>query len=185
MDEDRFLDRWSRLKRETDAATAAPEPKAAPEPEPEITPEEIAALPDVAAVSLVDDLAVFLRRGVPAALRHAALRRMWVLNPAIRDYVDDAREYAMDWNAPGGVPGGGIVTQEQARALVDRFFAARPRPDAPPQDGEQTTGTVGNASDLARKRVETPQEHAAETPEPETVARDVMPGRRHGGATPV
>jgi hypothetical protein len=35
------------------------------------------------------------------------LRKSWALDPAIRNYVNPALEYAYDWNAPGGVPGGG------------------------------------------------------------------------------
>ena len=34
-------------------------------------------------------------------------RKSWALDPAIRNYVNPALEYAYDWNAPGGVPGGG------------------------------------------------------------------------------
>jgi hypothetical protein len=40
-------------------------------------------------------------------LRNAALQKSWALDPAIRNYVNPALEYAYDWNAPGGVPGGG------------------------------------------------------------------------------
>jgi hypothetical protein len=42
---------------------------------------------------------------VPEHLRNAALRKSWALDPAIRNYVNPALEYAYDWNTPGGVPG--------------------------------------------------------------------------------
>ena len=35
------------------------------------------------------------------------MRKSWALDPAIRNYVNPALEYAYDWNTPGGVPGGG------------------------------------------------------------------------------
>ncbi len=47
------------------------------------------------------------RKGVPEHLRNAALRKSWALDPAIRNYVNPALEYAYDWNTPGGVPGSG------------------------------------------------------------------------------
>ena len=40
-------------------------------------------------------------------MRNAALRKSWALDPAIRNYVNPALEYAYDWNTPGGVPGSG------------------------------------------------------------------------------
>lgn len=193
MGEDRFLDRWSRLKRAAEGAEAAE----TPEPdtftagevaaEPELTPEEVAALPDVASVVTPEALGVFLRRGVPAALRHAALRRMWVLNPAIRDYVDDAREYAMDWNAPGGVPGGGIVSREEAQALVGRLFAPRePRPMPASSDDSaaaaDTEGAVVQAPETAEDSGPdaAPDDGAAGS----GTAMSQAPRRRHGGAAP-
>ena len=50
------------------------------------------------------DITGFLRKGVPEHLRNAALRKSWALDPAIRNYVNPALDYAYDWNTPGGVP---------------------------------------------------------------------------------
>ena len=33
------------------------------------------------------------------------MRKSWALDPAIRNYVNPALDYAYDWNTPGGVPG--------------------------------------------------------------------------------
>ena len=46
---------------------------------------------------------------MPEHLRNAALRKSWALDPAIRNYVNPALEYAYDWNTPGGVPGTGEI----------------------------------------------------------------------------
>ena len=54
---------------------------------------------------MTTDITGFLRKGVPEHLRNAALRKSWALDPAIRNYVNPALEYAYDWNTPGGVPG--------------------------------------------------------------------------------
>jgi hypothetical protein len=51
------------------------------------------------------DITAFLRKGVPEHLRNAALRKSWALDPAIRNYINPALDYAYDWNTPGGVPG--------------------------------------------------------------------------------
>jgi hypothetical protein len=66
------------------------------------------------------NLADFMRKGVPQALRLAALRKAWVLDPAIRDFVNDARDYAYDWNTPGGAPGYGPLnaTPDEVKAML-------------------------------------------------------------------
>ena len=131
-----FLSRWSRLKEDARRSESGPQPDAAEAPagappreaepasvlpEPELTPEELAALPKVEEITAASDISGFLRRGVPDALRNAALRKMWTLDPAIRDFVGEARDYAYDWNTPGGVPGRAI-----ARAYSCAAFASSP-----------------------------------------------------------
>jgi hypothetical protein len=64
-------------------------------------------LPKLEELTGSTDITAFLRKGVPEHLRNAALQKSWALDPAIRNYVNPALEYAYDWNAPGGVPGGG------------------------------------------------------------------------------
>jgi hypothetical protein len=47
---------------------------------------------------------------------------MWSLDPKIRDFVGDAREYAYDWNAPGGVPGyGPLPTTDDILRMAARI----------------------------------------------------------------
>jgi hypothetical protein len=134
--EDRgFLSRWSRMKRETGRpAEPVPEETAVPVPaetapeelvdEDAITEEEIAALPPVESVTDRAGLEPFFRKGVPAALRNAARRRMWMMNPKIADYLDVARDYAYDWNTPGGVPGsGGPLAPGMATQLVEKMIS--------------------------------------------------------------
>ncbi|SFU65424.1 Protein of unknown function [Methylobacterium sp. 174MFSha1.1] len=144
---DGFLARWSRRKRDEARrpAEAAPEalpaePVAAPDDEGGLSPEELAQLPSLDALTAATDLTPFLRAGVPRALRNAALRRMWSVDPAIRDFVSEAREYAYDWNTPGGVPGtGGLISAEEVQAMVERVFGG----------GEETSSTTSDESDVA------------------------------------
>ncbi len=119
-----FLARWSQRKQEA----KQPEPKQeAPvaaasdvpaEPivaEVDAEPEfDLSSLPKLEELTGTTDITAFLKKGVPEHLRNAALRKSWALDPAIRNYVNPALEYAYDWNTPGGVPGGG----ELARASM-------------------------------------------------------------------
>lgn len=158
-----FLARWSRLKRaarggaaepatpevgeaarrteqaagEGAAAAAATPGRAAPSPaaEPAEEPVDLAALPKVEELAPGADLSVFFRKGVPAALRQAALRRMWSIDPAIRDFIGPA-DYAWDWNAPGGVPDyvAEVAETPAIRDLVQRLLAPARPPAAARQD---------------------------------------------------
>src|SRR5215216_734205 len=123
MSDESFLSRWSQRKQrarrgEPDRSSAnspVPEADAGNSPiaaEPEISAEELARLPPLEELTGESDLAQFLRKGVPMALRNAALRRVWALDPKIRDYVGEARDYAYDWNVPAGVPGSGPLAEQ-------------------------------------------------------------------------
>src|SRR5215207_6081261 len=112
-----FLARWSQRKQEAKQpepaqADSAAEPVessglSAPQGE-DATPElDLSTLPKLEELTGSTDITAFLRKGVPEHLRNAALQKSWALDPAIRNYVNPALEYAYDWNAPGGVPGGG------------------------------------------------------------------------------
>lgn len=111
-----FLSRWSQRKREAklqDADGAAAqtgdeaEASSAQAVEGSGAEEEIdlSSLPKLEDLTEATDITGFLRKGVPESLRNAALRKSWALDPAIRNYVNPALDYAYDWNTPGGVPG--------------------------------------------------------------------------------
>jgi len=112
-----FLARWSQRKQEAKQPEPKPDAPAAesaessgsPAPQGEdVTPEfDLSTLPKLEELTGSTDITAFLRKGVPEHLRNAALQKSWALDPAIRNYVNPALEYAYDWNAPGGVPGGG------------------------------------------------------------------------------
>lgn len=152
-DGDGFLARWSRRKREAARAEAAP-PPAEPAPEAPIdgpqadepdllSAEDLAALPHVDDLTESSDLAPFLRRGVPIDLKNAALRKIWMLTPAIRDYRDPAVDYAWDWNTPGGVPGDGCAPSAEATARMLRDLVS-PRGEP----AETVAGTNAPTDDL-------------------------------------
>jgi hypothetical protein len=106
-----FLSRWSQRKQEAkqpdrDAPASDADAPSAPVAESEAEPEfDLSSLPKLEDLTATTDITAFLRKGVPESLRNAALRKSWALDPAIRNYVNPALDYAYDWNTPGGVPG--------------------------------------------------------------------------------
>jgi Protein of unknown function (DUF3306) len=65
------------------------------------------------------DIRSFLAPGLPAELTRAALRRAWLADPAIRDFIG-LSENSWDFNAPRGVPGFGSLERDDARGLLAR-----------------------------------------------------------------
>lgn len=199
-----FLGRWSRLKREGDRAaageTAAAPPETVAVPETACPPDQLAppaaeapeaALPPLESLTRDSDLGPFLKAGVPAALRNAALRRMWLLDPAIRDHADVAVDYFWDWNTPGGVPGhGGPIAPDAADRLL-RALGGEPEPDvrelevlpqaSPPAAAPPPAATAEAKPDSLPESAAGPAEGQARPLPRETQPR--MP--RHGGARPV
>lgn len=127
-----FLSRWSRLKREPAPAEPPAEGQGAPAlPEGDALDELIASLPRIEDLVPGQSLTAFMQPWVPQVLRNAALQRMWLLDPAIRDYVDPALDYAYDYNIPGAAPGFGPMetTREAMREVSDMFDRALGRSD--------------------------------------------------------
>src|SRR6478736_2651989 len=125
-DDEGFLARWSRRKREAETTAPQPaEPTTAPEAsdhppasEPLAIADIIAQLPPIEEITAATDIRAFLAPAVPTELRLAALRRAWSADPAIRDFIGLA-ENQWDFNAPDGVPGfGSLVDPEQVRQLL-------------------------------------------------------------------
>jgi hypothetical protein len=201
-----FLRGWSRRKIEAKRQEAEPEASlpveeaATPEAE-EIDPDLIAALPSIEDITAEFDIKPFLAKGVPAHLKNAALRRLWSISPSVRDYSDPAVDYAWDWNAPGGVPGGGgILSEKSVAKMVKDLIGNRPDPDEAPEINDIDTDLAEHAAEIstdvveevapepAPVRLSAVEEKPARTPERPEVRRESAtlpaPPRRHGGAAP-
>lgn len=202
-DEGSFLARWSKRKREA----AAPAPEDAPQdgdetPAAEATGEafDLSTLPDIETLTGQSDLSAFMHRAVPEALRNAALRKVWALDPSVRGYVGEALDYAWDWNTPGGVPGfGEALASEETLTFVRNLLAG-------PQDNEnviarETAEDGGDARKTGADADEAKQVASADDPRqtignagiPETFSEPAQNAerdpalsrrRRHGGALP-
>lgn len=129
-----FLGRWSRRKREARADAEPPvEPAHSGRPEPPTDsaapadPEvDLSSLPPIEAIDAETDITAFLRKGIPQQLSRTALRRAWTADPAIHDFVGLA-ENAWDFNDPNAMAGFGPLehTAEQVGTLVQRVVGGR------------------------------------------------------------
>ncbi len=123
-----IMSRWSRMKQESarpvepDGSSSEPKPiEAEPDhsnPATFATPAtgspasqafDPASLPPLQSITVGTDIRSFLASSVPVELTNAALRRAWVTDPAIRDFIGIA-ENQWDFNDPGALPGFGPLT---------------------------------------------------------------------------
>ena len=124
-------------------------------------------------LDLVDkdfDVAHWLKQNVPESWKLAALRRAWESDPAIRDFENPARDYALDWNTPGGAPGYGPLTEsDDVEAMVRGIFGETPPAEIePPMVAEATGDSMSHQ--LSSYDAEPPPDIAAQEngpPEPQ------------------
>ena len=149
-----IVSRWSRMKQQS-ARPAAPDDlpseskpidaeagdlnratAAAPATDPPASPAfDLASLPPLQSITAGTDIRSFLASNVPLELTKAALRRAWVTDPAIRDFIGIA-ENQWDFNDPNAMPGfgpltagdvpgiGGLGETEQAREVTAEAVGA-------------------------------------------------------------
>jgi hypothetical protein len=152
-----------------------------------------ASLPPIESIDAGSDVSAFLRPGVPADLARAALRRAWVADPAIHDFVGLA-ENAWDFNAPGGVPGfEPLRAVDDALRLAAQLTGAAPAPAPDARDAATArTEDAASGSDAAEPSATLPAPPDSVPPEPasdvatqnDSTDRHVVASvrRRHGGA---
>jgi TorA maturation chaperone TorD len=128
--------RWSRMKRESgrtvepDGSSSGHKPNEAeaedlnqataatpPTDSPSSATFDLASLPPLQSITAGTDIRSFLGSSVPVELTRAALRRAWVTDPAIRDFIGIA-ENQWDFNDPTAMPGFGPLRAEDVPGLV-------------------------------------------------------------------
>jgi hypothetical protein len=191
-----FLSRWSRRKAEvreqeraqTPASDPA-EPAAEPEAEAEFDP---ATLPSIDSLTAESDFSVFLKKGVPTALRTAALRKLWVTEPSVVNYKALV-EYNWDFTAPGY--GDLLPTDDVAKMARHIFsgFSQEPKPEDTPQLAEAVADQQLDTQEALPAPEEQPvaeiqgepakAEFEGAEPGADTLEASA-PRRRHGGALP-
>jgi hypothetical protein len=215
-----FLSRWSRRKRGEEVpepepvppVEVPPEAEAAPEPVAEAAPPEpefdLASLPPIETLDASSDFSVFLKPGVPQALRNAALRKAWLTDPLIRDYMSPL-DYAWDFNTPGGLPYGFsnvlAETGEALRKLVNQAIGEMEPEEEKAPEGVALAeaapeGDSARVEEQALVAAPSHPDDSQDMPPPDPIrlseapmpappaaleAPDLAPRRRHGGALPV
>lgn len=220
-----FLQRWSRRKlgleehpsEPTEARTERAFPAeshepGAPNPPNEtsglsgggvIEPFDLARLPPIESIDASTDIRTFLAPGVPAELTRAALRRAWLSDPAIRDFVGLA-ENQWDFSNPDTVPGfGSLELTPELRRLVAGLFGEPSEKDADasetpaashaiPGTSAKTPGSCAPIASLphstsAGSVVARPTESPDGAPQNKFAAEERERGHvkpKHGGALP-
>lgn len=225
MSDKEFLERWSRRKRAAEAISQSPLPapvsdatekegaKSSAAETKAVEEFDLSTLPSLDSITATTDVTVFLRKGVPLALSREALRRAWLADPTIREFVGLA-ENAWDFNDPNAMPGFGPLdyTTEQLRDLIARIVNERWRADeegtpnsAAPQlsqdfvmsedagsepDRKAVTDRAESGNDQAESREERAELRHPEPPNVPVVTRESQTDglsivhRTHGSALP-
>jgi hypothetical protein len=213
-----FLTRWSRRKREAEQAPRPVEPESearapardsaqanAPAAAASV---DLSALPPIEEITATTDIRAYLAPGVPTDLTRAALRRAWVADPTIREFIGIA-ENQWDFNDPHGVPGFGpiedigrlvaqLLGEDEPRAAPPAIPAdpaqgpALGRETGPPADAPAIVGDMALATDeqpgsLRRSEANVSANEpiaASQQAERMRMAPDLATPRGHGGALP-
>jgi hypothetical protein len=151
-DDESFLTRWSRRKRDVAEGRAVAEPAPSPiipSDDVERDGDEVASppadagtgmplvdlskLPAIESITAETDISGFLAPGVPAELTRAALRRAWSADTSIRDFIGLVEN---DWDVLAPAAAGGtqpLAASEAMRRMVGELFT----PDEAPDDGSR------------------------------------------------
>jgi hypothetical protein len=193
-DPENFLSRWSRRKLDAERPTdeppraeetrppdapsaAAPAQESADQVRPGKSEKhdqrdeqdaetlDLSTLPSLESITAETDVRVFLQKGVPAELTRAALRRAWVADPSIRDFIEVA-ENQWDFATGSDLPGFGpleLSKDEIRRMVADAFGEPRV-----PAELETTAGS--KAETLAETSISAPEHPPGPSVRQETTA---------------
>lgn len=181
--EDNFISRWSKRKRAVEKEETQAEENLAPDQE---TPEETVPAEDeesranreAAEAVNIDELAyesdfsLFMRRGVPAALKKQAMRKLWTSNPILAN-LDGLNDYEEDFNNPAHnvyksawKAGRGYLVKlvdETKKKAIETL--SEPTIDVPAEETEVSSASKGAVSSNAEEPTETQNPRQEETDE--------------------
>ncbi len=191
-----FLSRWSKRKAELrQQEQKQPVADAAPlsEAEEEI---DLATLPSIDSLTADSDFSLFLRKGVPLALRNAALRKLWLIEPSVVNYKALV-EYNWDFTAPGY---GDLLPTDNVAEMAKQVFSGFSQvPQVEPAEPAKADAALAEPQQalpapeeqpleqqLPEQRL--PEQRIAEAAPAERAAQPAPESaplrRRHGGALP-
>jgi hypothetical protein len=206
-----FVSRWSRMKHASGSEhktsrTASAAPADALQPISADTDETAAAtvrtfdptsLPAIDSIAAGTDIRSFLDSGVPAELTRAALRRAWISDPAIRDFIGIA-ENQWDFTDPTAIPGFGPLRETDdmaslvAQAIgklgdIGNARSAAPDPRLIERIEQTHAGVAAVPADMETPDVADERSEGNVAATDDRAAVEPGPGRQHrrgGGALP-
>ncbi len=207
-----FLSRWARRKHEAKVATRAePGPEAAPSQPPAVqnvqpvqpqADERELPLPSLDDIVPGADVSRFFASHVPESLRTAALRKLWVTDPQIRDFIEMA-ENQWDFNNPDSIAGwSSKLDAADVKAMAARILnfgnppEQRAEAEAEPPSSEpaepptaigknpESPTNPGGSTVPAEASEEAPEAHVAMQNNTLDSSVYAVTRKRHGGAMP-
>ncbi len=168
-----FLTRWSRRKRMTEAEATATDPTIEPVEDPQavaardaaeaerLAEEEANRLAaeavDLDTLAYGDDFSLFLKKGVPDALRRDALRRFFVSDPLLAN-LDGLNDYDVDYNDPAALVYRSV--RDPIRGFLDQVVETLRSPDGTDEtrsaESVEAGGAPGTEPDALPSAEETP-----------------------------
>ena len=192
-----FLRRWSRRKRaaetpvreewrrsESGGAKASASPVSV-EPDMAASPGfDPTHLPPIESINAASDVRGFLAPGVPVELSRAALRRAWVSDPAIRDFVGLA-ENQWDFTKPDSVPGfGPLELTPQMRRIIREFVTGVANEAAPGSDPDSRHDAPASQKPHEKTSVATDHTAAVDFPASASATTRSVPAVVRGSTDP-
>jgi Protein of unknown function (DUF3306) len=113
-------------------------------------------LPPIESIGAAREMRAFFAANVPIELRRAALRQLWVSDPAIRDFIGIA-ENQWDFTKPNSGPGfGSLELTPQLRRLVEEYFGPQDvqSADFPPTAAQNATESGPNKIAMDRNEAQ-------------------------------
>jgi uncharacterized protein DUF3306 len=166
-----FLTRWSRRKRAAEAGQPLPEPAPPAPAAPSAAPAD---LPDPATLGFDDDFSAYLGAQVPAALKRAAMAKLFA-DPSFNQ-MDGLDVYIEDYNQVPDLPAAERDLLAHAREVLSPAPAgseAPPPPDAPPAtaSAEQVATEAGVSEPVASPSVAQPAQAAEPAAVPQSLPK--------------
>jgi len=142
QDNEAFLSRWSRLKREEAAKVEAPPPA----PAPAVDDDPAPPLPPIEGLTPESDFKPFMHAKVPLETRREALKKLFA-DPQF-GLPDPYEAYSEDWTVGEPIPMEMLKTLNQAKKIL---FDEEPKPpevatDEAAQDPAATSDTNAGTS---------------------------------------
>lgn len=190
-DDKSFLTRWSQRKRavEAEAPQDAANPReaaaslAAAEAGQDAPPAgddgkiDPADLPDIDSLDAGSDFTVFLKDGVPDALRRRALRKLWRLDPVF-GHLDGLNDYDLDYTNAGTVVEGLKTIYQVGKGMV---LGEEENADKP-EEAAAAAAAKEPREDLGEDLGEEPGEEAVALAQPDPGKTPALPEAGAGEA---